>query len=93
MGDYILAREKHPNKHVEEAIKYAESKGWTTRKGTGHCCLRLLCPYGEANPDCRCGLYCSSSIWKTPRKPEDMAKKIISRVDKCKYPDGKKGKG
>ena len=27
-----MSRKKHPNKHIEEALQYAESKGWKIEK-------------------------------------------------------------
>jgi len=75
-----MARSRHPNKDIEKAVKYAEENGWTLIKGAGHCWGKLRCPQ---NKGCRGGIYCSSSIWSTPKVPEDLARKIRRAVDGC----------
>ena len=46
-------RSKHPNKVIEEAIKYAENQGWIIKKNEkGHAWGRLFCSGGN-----RGGLY------------------------------------
>jgi len=67
----------HKNKHIDAAIAYAVSKGWTyvTRKGKGHAVGILRC---GGKDKCH-----QKSVWGTPESPEDHAKDIISLVDKC----------
>lgn len=67
---------RHPNKHIQAAIEYAESKGWTIRPG-GHYGV-LTCPAGER-------FACRYSVAGTPRVPENEAKRIRRKVDKCPH--------
>ena len=40
-------RSKHPNKVIEEAIKFAENQGWAIKVNEkGHAWGRLFCPGG-----------------------------------------------
>ena len=45
----MTIRKKHPNKTVEFAIKYAQSKGWRYMKAgfSAHAWGRLLCPFNH----------------------------------------------
>jgi hypothetical protein len=54
----------HPNKHIREAIKYAEEHGWTFHKSRGHSFGVLRCPQPGG---------CRESVYSTPRVPEDHA--------------------
>jgi len=77
-------RAAHPNKHVEAALKYVESRGWIVEKsegGAAHAWGAVMCPYNRKS--CRCGVFCRLSVWGTPRNPESLARKIRSAVDKC----------
>lgn len=76
-----MARSSHPNKDIEKALKYAESKGWTVKLGGAHAWGKLYCPFN--NNDCREGTYCKNSIWSTPRTPEVIVKRIKKAVDRC----------
>lgn len=80
-----MTRSRHPKKEIEEAVLYAESRGWTCFKGHSHCWGLLRCPYNES--DCRCGEFCQLSVWSTPRVPENEARKIRRAVDGCIYAD------
>ena len=42
-----MKRSKHPNKEIERAVKYAESKGWRYQQSgnSAHAWGRLLCPF------------------------------------------------
>ncbi len=73
---------KHPNKHIEAAIEYAESKGWRlTKTGkSSHAWGRLLCR-------CKSRQGCQISIWSTPGNSENHAKQIRRAVDKCEHED------
>lgn len=39
-------RPRHPNKDIEQALKYAESKGWRYQESgnSAHAWGRILCP-------------------------------------------------
>lgn len=51
-----MARKKHPKKDIEEALVYAQEKGWRVSVGGGHAWGKLYCPYNDR--DCRCGEFC-----------------------------------
>ncbi|WP_321885810.1 hypothetical protein [Paraburkholderia bannensis] len=76
-------RRSHPKKEIEAALTYAEAKGWLVRpgKGNGHAWGRLYCPSRQA--DCRCGEFCITSIWSTPRNAGNHAHLLKRVVDNC----------
>ena len=78
-----MGSKKHSKKEVQAAIEYAESKGWRIEVsgGSGHAWGQMYCPHNDK--DCRCGEFCISSIWSTPRSPGNHAKQIRKVVDKC----------
>ncbi len=66
----------HPNKHIRDAIKYAEDCGWTYLEGgKSHKKGTLLCPHGHGG--------CRVAVYGTPRNPENHAAYIRREVDKC----------
>ncbi len=75
-----MSRPKHPNKTIEEAIQYAESKEWYYLKSgnSSHAWGRLLCSKKERGG-------CRMSIWSTPKVPETHARQIRRNVDKCPH--------
>lgn len=72
---------KHPSKVIEQAVAHAEASGWQVEKSRGHAWGRLFCPHNDS--DCRCGEFCITSVWSTPRNPEAHARQIRRVVDKC----------
>lgn len=78
---YNVGRPKHPTKEIEAAVAYAEARGWTWRKGMGHCWGRLLCPHHDRDG-------CQISVWSTPKVPEHHAKAIKRAVDRCPHLTG-----
>lgn len=78
-------RKKHPSKDIETAICLAEKNGWRVVPAgrSAHCWGRLLCPFGDKNEKCRCGEFCSVSIWSTPRNNVNHAKQLRKAVEKC----------
>jgi hypothetical protein len=77
-----MVRATHPKKEVESALRYAEANGWRVEVGGSHAWGHIYCcPYNSA--DCRCGRYCLTSVWGTPRSPGDHARFIRRVVDKC----------
>ncbi len=76
-----MGRPKHPNKEVEAALAYAESYGWRVELRKGHAWGRLYCPYNDER--CRCGEFCITSVWSTPRNPKAHARQIRRVVDGC----------
>lgn len=75
-----MTRKRHPNKDIEEAVKYAESMGWRFKAAgdSAHAWGRLLCVL-EAREGC------SMSIWSTPRNPFAHAEQIIRSVKRCPH--------
>lgn len=84
-------RGRHPNKHVEAAISYAEARGWWVEPAgkSAHAWGVLYCPHN--NPDCRCGEFCRLSVASTPRSPENHANMIRRRIDGCVGPVKEEG--
>jgi len=80
-----MARTKHPDKDIEKALRYAESKSWLIAKTTGssHCWGFMRCP--KNNTGCWNGIYCQTSIWSTPRSSGNHAKAIRRNVDRCLF--------
>lgn len=75
---------QHKDKHVEAALKYAESQGWTvelSRGGSAHPWATVKCPYNTQS--CRNGVWCRFGVWGTPSRPEDFARRIMRAVDGC----------
>ena len=72
---------KHPNKEIQAALKYAESKGWLIQVGGSHAWGKILCPYNDKV--CRCGEFCMVSVWSTPKNPTNHAKQIRRVIDNC----------
>ena len=71
-------RPAHPNKHIEAALRYAESRGWVVKVTAGHAWGRIRCP-GRFDGGC---LY---SVWSTPRIPEDHARQLLRSIEKCRH--------
>ncbi len=76
-----MARKRHPKKEIEAALRYAESHGWQVEVGGSHSWGKIYCPYNDK--DCRCGEFCVSSIWSTPRNLVNHANQIKRVVDNC----------
>ncbi|MBA4107686.1 MAG: hypothetical protein C0485_18285 [Pirellula sp.] len=65
----------HPNKHIREALAYAEKQSWQFAKSRGHAYGRIRCDFGHRE--------CQIWIWSTPRNPESHARRIRKIVDSC----------
>lgn len=76
----MTKRKKHPNKEIEESIRYAETNGWRYREtgGSAHAWGRLMCPLNNREG-------CIMSIWSTPRCSENHAKQIYRNVKSCPH--------
>jgi hypothetical protein len=72
---------RHPNKHIAEAVKYAESLGWRLTKSEGHCWGHLWCPESSREG-------CRIRVFSTPRVPENHARLIRKDVDSCPHRPG-----
>jgi hypothetical protein len=66
----------HPNRHIREAIKYAEQHGWTFAEGSAraHIFGTLYCPLRTREGHVR-------RVFSTPRSPEEHARPIRRAVD------------
>jgi len=61
-----MVRGVHAKKEIEAALAYAERRGWRIQSGgKGHAWGKMYCPYKDA--ECRCGEFCISSVWSTPK--------------------------
>ncbi|WPU21747.1 hypothetical protein RI049_16985 [Cedecea neteri] len=76
-----MARKRHPQKEIEAALSYAECQGWRVKEGGSHCWGKLYCPWNDKA--CRCGEFCISCVWGTPRSAENHARQIRRLVDGC----------
>jgi len=76
-----MKRPTHPKKEVEAAIRYAEENGWRVVPGGAHAWGKIDCPYNDE--ECRCGEYCISGIWSTPRNARNHANALMRVVDHC----------
>jgi hypothetical protein len=71
-----LARSRHPKAEVEEAVRYAEAKGWTLRK-LGHW-GRLFCPHHDEGG-------CQVGVNGTPRNAGAHARQVKRGVDRSPH--------
>ena len=76
-----MSRSLHPKKEIEAALKLAEVQGWRVEVGGGHAWGKVYCPYND--DECRCGEFCITSVWSTPRNPVSHARALRRVVDKC----------
>lgn len=78
-----MPRPKHPQPAVEKAIQYAEAHGWVYKASgrSAHAWGSLLCPHNDKA--CRCGRFCRSSVWSTPRNADHFAEQVRRWVDNC----------
>ena len=76
-----MSRWKHPKKEVEDALRHAEANGWRVEPGGAHAWGRIYCPYNDA--ECRCGEFCITSVWSTPKNAGNHAKALRRVVDNC----------
>src|ERR1035437_4926341 len=77
----MMTRQTHSKKEVEDAVKFAETEGWTVLLGGGHAWGKMYCPYNDV--ECRCGEFCIVSIWSTPKNPWNHAKQLKRVVTNC----------
>ena len=69
-----MARPRHPDKSIEQAVRHAESLGWTVEMSNGHCRGHILRPLRTREG-------CIVGIFSTPRNPEGHARNIRRAVD------------
>ncbi|TVS17106.1 MAG: hypothetical protein EA424_13330 [Planctomycetaceae bacterium] len=70
----------HPNKHIREAIRYAETNGWTVVKAgpRAHIWGVTYCPHSDRDG-------CRIRVMSTPGNPEAHARDIRRDVDRCPH--------
>jgi hypothetical protein len=73
-----MSRPRHPNKHVEKAVQYAEAVGWHVHISNGHAWGKLFCPRSTREG-------CIVSVWSTPRNPENHARHLRREIDLCPH--------
>jgi hypothetical protein len=81
--EHLMSRPSHPKKDIEQALKHAEHHGWRVEIGGSRAWGRIYCSYNSA--DCRCGEFCITSIWSTPKNPFSHARAVTRVVDKCAF--------
>ncbi|HAU5562884.1 MULTISPECIES: hypothetical protein [Enterobacterales] len=74
-------RKRHPHKEIESVLRYAEVQGWKIVQGGHHAWGKMYCP--ENSAECRCGDFCITCIWSTPKSPENHARMLKRVVDNC----------
>jgi len=69
--------QKHPNKHIREALGYAEDRGWKVKKSASraHAWGTMFCEFGHR--------ICWMAIYSTPKSPENHARDIQRKVNRC----------
>jgi len=78
-----MRRAKHPKKEVEQALRHAELLGWRVEPGGSHAWGRMYCPRNVS--ECRCGEFCITSIWSTPKSAGNHARQLRRVVDNCVF--------
>lgn len=73
-------RPKHPNKLIEEIIRYAESRRWRYKKAgnSAHAWGRLYCPLATQEG-------CCLSVWSTPKNVVNHARQIKKKINQCQH--------
>ncbi|MDN7182668.1 hypothetical protein M0D69_32565 [Caballeronia sp. SEWSISQ10-4 2] len=71
---------------IEEALRPAETRGWRVKQGGSHA-GRIYCPYNAAER--RCGEFCITSVWSTPKNPTNHTRAIKRVVDNCTFQSDK----
>ena len=72
---------RHPDKHIDEVVRHAESLGWRVTLSEGHAWGLLWCPE-ESREGCRL------SVFSTPRVPEHHARWLRKMIDRCPHRQG-----
>lgn len=80
MGPF-KARPRHPNKEIEAVLQYAHEKGWRIVVGGSHAWGKIYCPYNDR--ECRCGEFCITCVWSTPKNPGNHARQLKRVIDHC----------
>lgn len=73
-----MARPRHPDKQIEQAVQYAIDLGWTWEISSGHPWAKLMCPEKSREG-------CTVFVYSTPRSGENHARHIRREVDICQH--------
>lgn len=73
-----MGRPRHPKWPIEEAVQYAESKGWRWELSNGHPWGKLQCGHRERDG-------CKMWVQSTPKSPVNHAEQIKRKVDRCPH--------
>jgi hypothetical protein len=73
-----MSRPRHPDKHIERAVQYAERLGWRVVLSNGHAWGRLFCPLNSREG-------CIVVVYSTPRVPENHARHVQREIDLCPH--------
>ena len=65
---------RHPNKHLQEVVDYARSKGWEVSSCSGHPWGKIRCPHGQSDG-------CQHFINGTPCNPVGDARRLKKLID------------
>lgn len=76
-----MTRRSHARKEIEAALQYVAANGWRIEVGGSHAWGKIYCPYNSLA--CRCGEFCISCIWSTPRNDVNHARQLRRVVDNC----------
>lgn len=76
-----MARRSHAIKEIEIVLKHAEQQGWRVVCGGSHAWGKIYCPWNSAH--CRCGEFCISCVWSTPKNAVNHARQLKRVVDHC----------
>lgn len=85
-----MPRKKHKIKEIEDVLQYAQTNGWIIEvhnRSKSHAWGVMKCL--QNNTSCWNGIYCTTSIWSTPKNPQNHAKQLKKIVDKCIYKEKK----
>ncbi|MXP49936.1 hypothetical protein FD733_12630 [Pantoea sp. Eser] len=78
-----MVRKRHHSKDIESALCYAESHGWRVVPGGHHAWGKMYCPKNLMT--CRCGEFCLTCIWSTPKSAQNHANALRRVVDHCHF--------
>lgn len=76
-------RRRHPDKEIEAVLQFAELNGWRVVPGGSHAWGRMYCP--SRSEVRRCGAFCISSIWSTPRSSGAHSRFLRRVVLNCAF--------
>lgn len=76
-----MARRSHTIREIEAVLRHAERLGCRVVCGGSHAWGKIYCPWN--NVQCRCGEFCISCVWSTPKNPHNHARQLRRVVEHC----------